>query len=227
MDRRPDWRRPRRRCPGCTTTPGTLVARASRRSCSSSRRPIRTIHSAPRVRGPISSTRRDAGATRRAGGASADAGLCPRVPRLDRQHAPPVEQGGMTVTTRSRGRASRGLALGGADHQVRARAGEAHAMGIADETVVVFTSDHGEFLGNHAQGAAALSRSVPGELRDGGTGCSRGGPDIDAERTSMPTLLELAGRRRRTAGRGSLVPELRGEAPGPRERFLEFHPRMT
>ena len=104
--------------------------------------------------------------------------------------------------------------------------------GIADETVVVFTSDHGEFLGNHG----LLHKGPPpyGDLCR--VSFVMAGPGVaEGQRTSapsshldlMPTLLELGGVDAPPDLDGrSLVPVLRGDPPAPRDRFLEFHPRI-
>ena len=153
--------------------------------------------------------------------------------------APPVEQGGMTVTdTIPKASLARAMALtrgmeAQIDHQFGRVLAKLDAMGIADETVVVFTSDHGEFLGNHG----LLHKGPPpyGDLCR--VSFVMAGPGVpEGERTStpsshldlMPTMLELAGVDGvPTHGDGrSLVPVLQGEAPEPRERFLEFHPRI-
>ncbi len=150
-----------------------------------------------------------------------------------------VEQGGMTVTDAiSPASLAKAVALtrgmeAQIDHQFGRVLAKLDAMGMRDETVVVFTSDHGEFLGNHG-----LLHKGPPPYRDlcqvsfvmAGPGISR------AERTSAPTshldlaptLLALAGVDAQGLGDDgeSLLPVLRGERLERRERFLEFHPRI-
>ena len=69
--------------------------------------------------------------------------------------APPVEQGGITVTDAiSPASLARAVALtrgmeAQIDHQFGRVLAKLDSMGMRDDTVVVFTSDHGEFLGNH------------------------------------------------------------------------------
>ena len=153
--------------------------------------------------------------------------------------AAPVEQGGMTVTdTISPGSLARAIALtrgmeAQIDHQFGRVLAKLEAMGMIDETVVVFTSDHGEFLGNHG-----LLHKGPPPYRDlCRVSFVMGGPGVPgAERTSAPsshldlapTLLELAGVDARGIGNDgeSLVPVFEGGRLERRERFLEFHPRM-
>ena len=106
------------------------------------------------------------------------------------------------------------------------------AMGLANETVVVFTSDHGEFLGNHG----LLHKGPPPHCDLCRVSFVMAGPGVpEGQRTSapsshldlMPTLLELAGVGAPPDGDGwSLVPVLQGDVPAPRDRFLEFHPRI-
>ena len=153
--------------------------------------------------------------------------------------APPVEQGGMTVTDMiSRASLARAVALtrgmeAQIDHQFGRVLEKLHAMGVADETVVVFTSDHGEFLGNHG----LLHKGPPpyGDLCRvsfvmAGPGVPRGARTMapSSHLDLMPTLLELAGVDGAGAGLDgqSLVPVLRGGNLERRDRFLEFHPRI-
>ena len=103
------------------------------------------------------------------------------------------------------------------DHQFGRVLAKLDAMGMSDETVVVFTSDYGEFLGNHG-----LLHKGPPPYRDlcrmsfviAGPGIPR------AERRSAPsshldlapTLLALAGVDARGIGEDgeSLVPVFEG-----------------
>ncbi|MCY4591275.1 MAG: sulfatase-like hydrolase/transferase [Alphaproteobacteria bacterium] len=153
--------------------------------------------------------------------------------------AAPVEQGGMTVTdTISPESLARAVALtrgmeAQIDHQFGRVLAKLDAMGFTDETIVVFTSDHGEFLGHHG----LLHKGPPpyGDLCR--VGFVMAGPGIPGGECSpapsshldiAPTLLELAGIDSPGArGDGeSLVPVLRGGHLRRRERFLEFHPRI-
>ena len=153
--------------------------------------------------------------------------------------APPVEQGGMTVTDGvSPASLARAVALtrgmeAQIDHQFGRVLAKLDAMDIADETVVLFTSDHGEFLGSHG-----LLHKGPPPYRDlCRVGFVMAGPGIPrGRRTSAPsshldlapTLLGLAGIDADAAGGDgmSLAPILRSDGMKARERFLEFHPRI-
>ena len=84
------------------------------------------------------------------------------------------------------------------DHHVGRILDRLDALGIADNTIVVFTSDHGEWLGEHLRygkgypGHDAVTRVPllmrwPGGARAGGH-CSRIVEALDV----VPTLLEAA-----------------------------------
>ena len=93
------------------------------------------------------------------------------------------------------------------DHQFGRVLAKLDAMGITDETVVVFAFDHGEFLGNHG----LLHKGPPpyGDLCRvsfvmTGPGVPRGGTDNSAEQ-SPGSHADVAGayrRRRRRSGSG-------------------------
>ena len=153
--------------------------------------------------------------------------------------APPVEQGGMTVTDAiSPESLARAVALTrGAEAQIDHEFGRVlaklDAMGMRDDTVVVFTSDHGEFLGHHG----LLHKGPPPYLDLCRVSFVMAGPGIPrGERTSAPsshldlapTLLGLAGEdTTQIGGDGeSLEPVFEGRRLERRERFLEFHPRI-
>ena len=106
-------------------------------------------------------------------------------------------------------------------------------QGFTDETIILFTSDHGEFLGNHG----LLHKGPPPYCDLSRVSFLMAGPGIPegastAELSShldlMPTLLDLSG----IAPQGlkldglSLRPVLE-EKPLDRDAlFLEFHPRI-
>ena len=153
--------------------------------------------------------------------------------------APPVEQGGMTVTDAiSRASLARATALtrgmeAQIDHQFGRVLAKLDATGLTGETVVAFTSDHGEFLGHHG----LLHKGPPpyGDLcRVSFVMAGPGVPEGARTRAPsshldlMPTLLELAGIEGAGAGLDgrSLVPVLQGRDLERHERFLEFHPRI-
>ena len=153
--------------------------------------------------------------------------------------APAVEQGGMTVTDGvSPQSLARAIALTrGMEAMIDDAFGRVLAaldrLGFAAETVVLFTSDHGEFLGNHG-----LLHKGPPPYRDlsrvsfimAGPGLPRG--ESTAAPSShldiMPTLLDLCGVDAdglRCDGL-SLRPVLEGRELARDARCLEFHPRI-
>lgn len=87
------------------------------------------------------------------------------------------------------------------DHQIRVVIGTLREEGLLDDTVICFTSDHGDMLGDHGMWAKKLfyepSANVPLVL-SGAAGCKRtrvGRIDkrIAGWQDVMPTLLDLAG----------------------------------
>jgi arylsulfatase A-like enzyme len=103
------------------------------------------------------------------------------------------------------------------------------AQGVADNTVIVFTSDHGLMHGEHGLGGKTLlyepSVSIPFFVYDPRTAETRA-PESDALvalADIAPTLLELAGVSTPAEMQGeSLTPLLRGEAADWRDAiFLE------
>ena len=152
--------------------------------------------------------------------------------------APAVEQGGLTVTDGiphdSLARAvalTRGMEAQ-IDHAFGRVLAKLDALGMTGETVVVFTSDHGEFLGSHG-----LLHKGPPPYRDlNRVAFVMAGPSVPAGQASaqptshldiMPTLLDLAGvdARMRQDGQ-SLRPVLEGGDLDRHARYLEFHPRL-
>ena len=153
--------------------------------------------------------------------------------------APAVEQGGMmttdTISTESMARAiafTRGMETQ-IDHQFGRVLAALEARDLLDETILLFTSDHGEFLGQHG----LLHKGPPpyGDLNR--VAFVMAGPFVPAGESTlapgshldiMPTLLELAG----VSDGGlqqdgeSLVPVLEGRGLERRARYLEFHPRI-
>ncbi|WP_343953291.1 arylsulfatase [Nonomuraea longicatena] len=99
-------------------------------------------------------------------------------------------------------------------------------FGLYDDTVVAFTSDHGEMMGDHHMFRKGVpyegSARIPFIVADAP---SRGGPASVADevvelRDVMPTLLDLAGLPvPETVDGRSLAGHLRGE-PGPRREYL-------
>jgi arylsulfatase A-like enzyme len=153
--------------------------------------------------------------------------------------APPVEQGGMTMTdTISAASLARAIALtrgmeAQIDHVFGRVLDKLETMGLDGDTIIIFTSDHGEFLGQHG-----LLHKGPPPYRDltqvsfvmAGPGVPSG--ETTAAPTShldiMPTLLDLAGADISGLGQDgtSLRPVLGGGRLARDARFLEFHPRL-
>ncbi len=116
------------------------------------------------------------------------------------------------------------------DRSVGTILGELERLGRAEDTIVVFTSDHGEMLGAHALGGKGVSFEesvrVPLLVRAPGLRKGRRVARPVSNIDLVPTLLDLMGSK---AGRGlpgqSLVPALRGEAPGEDPVFVEWNAR--
>ena len=87
------------------------------------------------------------------------------------------------------------------DHQIRVVLGTLREEGLLDDTVIMFTADHGDMLGNHGLWAKRLyyegSANVPMILvePDGSTTMNRNATDnrLVGLQDVMPTLLDLAG----------------------------------
>lgn len=87
------------------------------------------------------------------------------------------------------------------DHQLRVVIGTLRDEGLLDNTVIVFTSDHGDMLGNHNLWAKRLfyenSANIPmiimGVKGDERVGYNRVEDRIVCWEDVMPTLLDLAG----------------------------------
>lgn len=87
------------------------------------------------------------------------------------------------------------------DHQIRLLIGVLSQEGLLDDTIIVFTSDHGEMLGKHGIWAKSVmyeeSVNVP-MIVQGATGDDRVGIGVEDDRLVltddvMPTLLGLCG----------------------------------
>ena len=87
------------------------------------------------------------------------------------------------------------------DHQLRVVIGTLRDEGLLDNTVILFTSDHGDMLGNHNMWAKRLfyadSANIPmivmGVKDDDRVGYNRVDERIVCWEDVMPTLLDLAG----------------------------------
>ncbi len=117
------------------------------------------------------------------------------------------------------------------DHQINRLREALLAYGQSGNTIICFTSDHGEMLGDHDlfrkslpyEGSAGvpLILNGPGVPKDLVT-------DVPAElRDIMPTLLDLAGLPIPAEVEGeSLVPALRGETSGFKHHIHGEHPSL-
>ncbi|QBY01294.1 arylsulfatase [Rhodophyticola sp. CCM32] len=87
------------------------------------------------------------------------------------------------------------------DQQIGALIGTIREEGILDETIVMFTSDHGDMLGNHGfwakqtyyEGSSNVPMIVIGQKDDREVGFNRTDDRITGLQDVMPTLLGLAG----------------------------------
>ena len=107
------------------------------------------------------------------------------------------------------------------------------ASGFADNTIVIFTSDHGEYLGNHGllhKGPATYRQLTELSFLVSGPGITAGA-EVDSLTSHidlLPTLLELTGVEQKSAVDGvSLSPLLAGSAKRVRDyTFGEYHPTV-
>ena len=87
------------------------------------------------------------------------------------------------------------------DHQIRVVIGTLQEEGLLDNTIIMFTSDHGDMLGNHGLWAKCLfyedSANVPmilvGATSDNRVGHHRTDDRLAGWQDVMPTLLDLCG----------------------------------
>ncbi|MDE0100531.1 MAG: sulfatase-like hydrolase/transferase [Truepera sp.] len=87
------------------------------------------------------------------------------------------------------------------DHQLRVLIGTLREEGLLDETILLFTSDHGDMLGNHGiwakrlfyESAANIPMILVGVDGDERVGANRTDDRLVGWQDVMPTLLELAG----------------------------------
>ncbi|MCC7490904.1 MAG: sulfatase-like hydrolase/transferase [Fimbriimonadaceae bacterium] len=87
------------------------------------------------------------------------------------------------------------------DHQLRLVLGTLREEGLLDQTIIAFTSDHGDLLGNHGlwgksrfyEGSAQVPLLLVGPAGDPRVGHHEVDPRLAAWVDLMPTLLDLAG----------------------------------
>ena len=152
--------------------------------------------------------------------------------------APMIEQGGMTITADiSDDSMRKAVALTrGMEAMIDDAFGrvldELDRRELTDDTIIIFTSDHGEFLGRHG-----LLHKGPPPYRDlTEVSYIMAGPGIPKDKVTedftshldlMPTLLDLAGVEHDLVLDGcSLRPLLNGKTWGRDALFLEYHPRV-
>lgn len=104
--------------------------------------------------------------------------------------------------------------------------------GLLEDTVIIFTSDHGEFLGDHG----LLHKGPPPFRQLLEVPLVMAGPGIPHRRIGAltshidlkPTLLDIAGATCRDGDGASLLPLLGGERERVRDAlFAEYHPRVA
>jgi arylsulfatase len=131
-----------------------------------------------------------------AGAWAEDAGALPFALRAITEHWGPISQ----HQIRQARRAFYALCTH-IDHQLRLVIGTLREEGLLDDTIILFTSDHGDMLGNHGLWAKRVfyedSANVP-LILVGATGDERVGHHRTDDRLVgwqdvMPTLLDLAG----------------------------------
>ena len=87
------------------------------------------------------------------------------------------------------------------DQQIGHLIGTIREEGILDETIIMFTSDHGDMLGNHGmwakqsfyEGSANIPMILVGEAGNTNVGVNRTDDRLTGLQDIMPTLLALAG----------------------------------
>ena len=110
------------------------------------------------------------------------------------------------------------------DQQIGALIGTIREEGILDETVIMFTSDHGDMLGNHGlwakqtfyEGSSNVPMILVGEAGARGIGFGKTDDRVTGLQDVMPTLLGLAGIKApdHIDGRSMVVDEPRGHIYG-------------
>jgi arylsulfatase len=106
--------------------------------------------------------------------------------------------------------------------------------GFADNTIVIFTTDHGEYLGAHGllhKGPASYRQltEVPMLMKGPGIAAGLEVNSLTSHIDFMPTLLEMTGRLSEASSYDglSLIPLLSGETKSIREyTFGEYHPTV-
>jgi arylsulfatase A-like enzyme len=87
------------------------------------------------------------------------------------------------------------------DQQIGSLIGTIREEGILDETIIMFTSDHGDMLGDHGlwakqtfyQGSANIPMIMVGQNNDQAVGFNRVDERLTSLQDVMPTLLNMAG----------------------------------
>ncbi len=105
------------------------------------------------------------------------------------------------------------------------------AAGVYDETIIVFTSDHGDMLGGHGLATKGVGTpyeevyNIPLVVRlPGGQGQGENGDAVVSMVDIAPTLLHLAGAAPIESAQGtSFARVLSGEEAGGRDAYAEFY----
>lgn len=115
------------------------------------------------------------------------------------------------------------------DLQVRRLMDFLKESGLYDDTLIVFTSDHGDMAGSHGlfcKGVPAFEDvySIPLLVKPSGTGLKPGECDVYADTCDiLPTVVELAGIRWQGKADGkSLVPYMEGKSSAGTYSLAEF-----
>lgn len=118
------------------------------------------------------------------------------------------------------------------DQSIGAILGSLEKAGVADETIVVHTSDHGDMLGDHRLfGKEVMFEEaihVPWIVRLPGQRQQRRISQAVSHIDFVPTLLDLLGKPKSPQCDGkSLLPLMRGDAASPENVFLEWAPNRS
>ncbi len=138
-----------------------------------------------------------------------------------------ADVGGVASKVAAECRALYGAEIAFVDAQLRRLLAGLETLGRRERAVVVFTTDHGESLGEESlwyEHGPHLDESVVHvPLAIAAPGLPRGGQDDGVARLEdvMPTVMDLVGHTTERVDGESLLPRVRGEGPGPTLAFAE------